>query len=297
MPAPLTAAGVGGQLRALGEFIEASVAFWLDVEEGGRTQGVNCFRQPAALTGMGAAAENVSTWGSWSLADDEALVIEVTPPPCPLLECLPRELLVGDDRLRQPAVEPQRPPGSARPRRRVPGGRGPRRPGAGQLARHRRQPPRGDDLPLAPGRERTRSPRPGSCGSPTWPSAVPVRTPRGSTRRGAAERCWPPAERPSSGASRVERGTTWTWGCRMRRRSSPAVPREWGRAIAERLAAEGAEVAVLARGRRSARRHGGRACTTPAAADRSDCRSTPPTGGRWTPPSTSCANGGARSTS
>ncbi len=80
-PVPLSPAGVGGQLRALGEFMEASLAFWLDVEEGGRNQGVNCFRPPAALTGMGAAAENVSTWGSWSLDDDQALLIEVAPPP------------------------------------------------------------------------------------------------------------------------------------------------------------------------------------------------------------------------
>jgi hypothetical protein len=29
---------------------------------------------------MGAAAENVSTWGSWSLGDDESLLIEVVPP-------------------------------------------------------------------------------------------------------------------------------------------------------------------------------------------------------------------------
>ena len=65
-PAPLSPAGVGGQLRALGEFMEASLGFWLDIEEGGRNQGVNCFRPPAALTGMGAAAENVSTWGSWT---------------------------------------------------------------------------------------------------------------------------------------------------------------------------------------------------------------------------------------
>ncbi|MBF6555777.1 MAG: DUF1214 domain-containing protein [Acidimicrobiales bacterium] len=79
-PEPLSAPGVGGQLEALGDFVEASIDFWLDVEEGGRAQGVNCFRQPAALTGMGAAAENVSTWGSWSLADDESLVIEVVPP-------------------------------------------------------------------------------------------------------------------------------------------------------------------------------------------------------------------------
>jgi hypothetical protein len=80
-PPPLSAAGTADQLRALGAFMEASVAFWLDVEEGGRAQGVNCFRAPAALTAMGAAAENVSTWGSWSLADHEVLIIEVTPPP------------------------------------------------------------------------------------------------------------------------------------------------------------------------------------------------------------------------
>jgi hypothetical protein len=80
VPPPLDPAGVAAQLEALGAFVEASVDFWLDVEEGGRAQGVNCFRQPAALTAMGAAAENVSTWGSWSLGDDECLIIEVTPP-------------------------------------------------------------------------------------------------------------------------------------------------------------------------------------------------------------------------
>jgi hypothetical protein len=79
-PAPLSVAGVGAQLQALGEFVEASVEFWLDIEEAGRRQGVNCFREPAALTTMGAAAENVSTWGSWSLKEDESLVIEVVPP-------------------------------------------------------------------------------------------------------------------------------------------------------------------------------------------------------------------------
>jgi hypothetical protein len=79
-PEPLSAAGVARQMVAIGEFIEASIAFWLDVEDGGRAQGVNVFRQPAALTAMGAAAENVSVWGSWELDDDQALVIEVTPP-------------------------------------------------------------------------------------------------------------------------------------------------------------------------------------------------------------------------
>jgi hypothetical protein len=80
-PEPLSAAGVGRQLEAIGEFMEASVRFWLDVEDAGRTQGVNVFRQPAALTAMGAAAENVSVWGSWELDDGEALIVEVTPPP------------------------------------------------------------------------------------------------------------------------------------------------------------------------------------------------------------------------
>ena len=79
-PAALSAAGVGRELRALGQFVEASIAFWLDIEEGGRAQGVNVFREPAALTAMGAAAENVSVWGSWTLDDDEALLIEVPVP-------------------------------------------------------------------------------------------------------------------------------------------------------------------------------------------------------------------------
>jgi hypothetical protein len=76
----LSAAGVANQFAALGEFVEASFRFWQDVEDGGRAQGLNIFREPAALTGMGAAAENVSVWGSWQLEADEALLIEVEPP-------------------------------------------------------------------------------------------------------------------------------------------------------------------------------------------------------------------------
>jgi hypothetical protein len=77
---PLSAAGIAGQLSALGEFVTESFKFWRDVEEGGRAQGLNVFREPAALTAMGAAAENVSVWGSWQLEDDQALLIEVAPP-------------------------------------------------------------------------------------------------------------------------------------------------------------------------------------------------------------------------
>ena len=76
----LSAAGVARQLTALGQFVESSIAFWLDIEEAGRAEGLNIFRTPAALTAMGAAAENVSVWGSWQLDPDQALVVEVTPP-------------------------------------------------------------------------------------------------------------------------------------------------------------------------------------------------------------------------
>jgi Protein of unknown function (DUF1214) len=76
----LSAAGIASQLSALGEFVEESFKFWKDIEEGGRAQGLNIFREPAALTAMGAAAENVSVWGSWQLQDTEALLIEVAPP-------------------------------------------------------------------------------------------------------------------------------------------------------------------------------------------------------------------------
>ncbi len=77
---PLSAAGVARKLVAVGEFVEASIGFWLDVEDSGRAQGVNVFRPPVNPTEMGAAAESVTVWGSWELEPDEALVIEVTPP-------------------------------------------------------------------------------------------------------------------------------------------------------------------------------------------------------------------------
>jgi hypothetical protein len=72
---------VARQLVALGQFVEASLGFWLDIEETGRGAGLNMFRDPNARTDLGGAAENVSVWGSWQIDDGEALLIEVTPPP------------------------------------------------------------------------------------------------------------------------------------------------------------------------------------------------------------------------
>ncbi len=69
------------QVAALGDFVRDSLAFWWDVEEAGRAQGLNAFRPPVVRTDIGGASENVTVWGSWDLADDEAVVIEFTPPP------------------------------------------------------------------------------------------------------------------------------------------------------------------------------------------------------------------------
>jgi hypothetical protein len=79
------------QLVALGEFVDQSVRFWMDIEESGRAQGVNVFRLPSARTDMGGAAENVTVWGSWQLGDDEALLIEV-----PIPEALYWSVSVGN---------------------------------------------------------------------------------------------------------------------------------------------------------------------------------------------------------
>jgi len=75
-----SATAMARRIAALGEFVEASLAFWQDIESAGRSQGLNCFRAPANRTDIGGAAENVTTWGSYELHDDEALLIEVTPP-------------------------------------------------------------------------------------------------------------------------------------------------------------------------------------------------------------------------
>jgi hypothetical protein len=68
------------QLDALGRFVRDSVRFWWDIEEMGRQQGINAFRPPVVRSDIGGATDNVTVWGSWELADDEALIVEVTPP-------------------------------------------------------------------------------------------------------------------------------------------------------------------------------------------------------------------------
>ena len=65
------------QVIALGDFLEENLKFFLGFSN---PEHPNTFLPPLDGTAMGAAAENRPVIGSWKLAPDEALVIEVTPP-------------------------------------------------------------------------------------------------------------------------------------------------------------------------------------------------------------------------
>jgi hypothetical protein len=65
------------QVIALGDFLEENLKFFLGFSN---PEAPNTFLPPLDGTAMGAAAENRPVIGSWKLAPDEALIIEVTPP-------------------------------------------------------------------------------------------------------------------------------------------------------------------------------------------------------------------------
>ena len=68
---------VARQVIALGDFVEENLNFFLGFSN---PEHPNTFLPPLDGTAMGAAAENRPVIGSWKLAPDEALIIEVTPP-------------------------------------------------------------------------------------------------------------------------------------------------------------------------------------------------------------------------
>ena len=80
-PGPSREEATARQLVALGTFVGDSVRFWWDIEQMGRQQGLNAFRPPVVRSDIGGATDNVTVWGSWELADDEAMIVEVTPSP------------------------------------------------------------------------------------------------------------------------------------------------------------------------------------------------------------------------
>ncbi len=70
-------AAIARQVIALGDFLEENLMFFLGFSN---PEKPNSFLPPLDGTAMGAAAENRPVIGSWKLAPDEALIIEVTPP-------------------------------------------------------------------------------------------------------------------------------------------------------------------------------------------------------------------------
>jgi hypothetical protein len=70
-------AAIARQVIALGDFVEDNLNFFLGFSN---PENPNTFLPPLDGTAMGAAAENRPVIGSWKLAPDEALIIEVTPP-------------------------------------------------------------------------------------------------------------------------------------------------------------------------------------------------------------------------
>ena len=144
---------VARQLIALGDFVVANLEFFLQFS---RPETPNTFLPPLDGTAMGAAAENRPVIGSWELAPDEALLVEVSPPARSVLELLARQSLVGDHRLRRPSEQPQRLPGRSRRRRHAARGDRPRGSRDRQLARHGRAQCRPRHFALRPHRD-------GSC--------------------------------------------------------------------------------------------------------------------------------------
>ncbi len=70
-------AAMAREVIALGDFLEANLQFFLGFSN---PEDPNSFLPPLDGAAMGAAAENRPVIGSWKLAPDEALIIEVTPP-------------------------------------------------------------------------------------------------------------------------------------------------------------------------------------------------------------------------
>jgi hypothetical protein len=70
-------AALARQLIALGDFLEENLNFFLKLSV---PEAANSFLPPLDGAAMGAAAENRPVIGSWKLAADEALIIEVVPP-------------------------------------------------------------------------------------------------------------------------------------------------------------------------------------------------------------------------
>jgi hypothetical protein len=70
-------AAIARQVIALGDFVEDNLKFFMELSH---PEVPNTFLPPMDGSSIGAAAENRPVIGSWKVAPDEALIIEVSPP-------------------------------------------------------------------------------------------------------------------------------------------------------------------------------------------------------------------------
>jgi hypothetical protein len=75
-----TAAEIGEQIDALGTLIAQNADYWVDFVHSFRDEGDNVVPSPRPLPGTGMNDRRSSVKGFFSLADDEALVVEFEPP-------------------------------------------------------------------------------------------------------------------------------------------------------------------------------------------------------------------------
>ena len=75
-----TAAEIGEQIDALGTLIAQNADYWVDFVHSFRDEGDNVVPPPRPLPGTGMNDTRSSVKGFFSLADDEALVVEFEPP-------------------------------------------------------------------------------------------------------------------------------------------------------------------------------------------------------------------------
>ena len=283
---------MASQIEALGAFVEASIEFWLDVEEGGRGQGVELLPPAGGPHRHGGGRREREHLGLVEPRGRRGPGHRGDPP-----DALYWSVSLGnywwetiDYANRQSSLNGHQAVLDADGVFRAVVAHA--RPGRGQLARHRGQPSRGHDLPVAAGRRRAGAGR--TCGGLRRAGRSPAAGHGPGRRRRSGAECSMSADRPCSAASRAEEGhgsgpgRCQGGGHRRIEGDGPGHRRTPGR----RRGPGGRD----GPGPRRPRRDGGRAARAWGATVRWACRWTLPTATRSTPPSPSWASAGVRST-
>jgi hypothetical protein len=78
-PEPLTIATMKQRLDDIGEFVNFNIEFWEGYVSRSRENRMNAFAVPRSTTSEGGSADNIYSGGYFTIAPDEALIIELVP--------------------------------------------------------------------------------------------------------------------------------------------------------------------------------------------------------------------------